>query len=84
MLEQPSVEAAGEYVLPFGQYKGMTLASVVEVDILYLDWLRGERESDKKKTFDLLDASMVTLLEYYEEEVISELKDRDDGSEDLF
>ncbi|MBD3260866.1 MAG: hypothetical protein GF334_04185 [Candidatus Altiarchaeales archaeon] len=60
----------------------MMLASIFGVDVLYLDWLRGERDSDKRAASDYLDASLVVLLDHYEEEVIGALKDREEEMND--
>jgi hypothetical protein len=67
------------FVMPFGMHKGKTLAEIRdEGEILYLDWLRGERNSDKKAATDPLDKAIVTFLEENEEEVEGAMLDRDD------
>lgn len=38
----------GDYVMPFGKYRGKTLDEIGDDDegVRYLDWLRGERGDD--------------------------------------
>lgn len=71
------------YIMPFGKHKGKTLKKIYEEgDILYLDWLRGERDSDKKKRTDALDNAVCLFLDQYEDEVESALADRDEEMND--
>jgi uncharacterized protein (DUF3820 family) len=47
-------KAAADFVLPFGKYKGKTLdaAAVTNEGLLWLDWIRGERQG-KREPLDL-------------------------------
>ena len=53
---------AADYVMPFGKYKGQTLAKIAAFPkgLLYLDWLCGEREKQDKAT--VLDMAITTYL----------------------
>jgi len=48
-------KAAADFVLPFGKYKGKTLDTVAESNegLLYMDWLRGERDG-RQDPLDLM------------------------------
>jgi hypothetical protein len=69
---------AEDFIMPFGKHKGKSLSTIAdEGDILYLDWLRGERRSDKAKAeFDPLDAALVEFLDEREEEVQDAMDNR--------
>ena len=36
-----TLQAAEEFRIPFGKYKGRPLSEIAEHDVLYLDWLNG-------------------------------------------
>ncbi len=36
-----NLNAAKNYVMPFGKYSGRTLEDIAAQDVLYLDWLAG-------------------------------------------
>lgn len=48
---------AGDFVLLFGKYRGQTVDQIAQDDqgLLYLDWLRGEREGQSDKIDRALD-----------------------------
>ena len=43
---------AAQFRMPFGKYAGKTLDDIATTDqgLIYLDWLRGEREKDRVAT----------------------------------
>jgi hypothetical protein len=49
---------ASEYVMPFGKHKGRTLDAIASDDdgLLYLDWLRGERDGSGAEIDDALES----------------------------
>ena len=57
------MKPCARYVMPFGKYKGFNLRDISNTDegLLYLDWLRGEREDDPKN--DALEKNLFEFLD---------------------
>jgi hypothetical protein len=59
---------AADTIIPFGKYTGRTLDKIAETDdgLLYLDWLRGEREKAPR-----MDAVQEALPAYLNDSTIA-------------